>query len=267
MKIFTLLAVLTVTVALNAQDAIDFDNVGQDYEWVVFDQDDLENSFQVVDNTDFMGINTTTKVGQHISEAGKVPWSGVKTGSMGPITFSEENSCVSVMVSKSSQVNFGLKFEDGDIGAVEIKKMVSVTDQWELLLFDFSALDGGTFNTMVIFPDFTEENPRSEGHTTYFDEITFNNASVCAEPSTSVKMDDKASLKVYPNPASGYITVEANDIQSLEIINVVGKQVKVVDNINNDRASLSVSELTGGVYFAVVKSTNGKKSMMKFTKE
>ncbi|MDA3892775.1 MAG: T9SS type A sorting domain-containing protein [Salinivirgaceae bacterium] len=266
MRIFTLLAVLLLSVALYAQENIDFDNNGQDFEWVVFDQDDLENSFQIVDNTDFLGINTTVKVGKHISEAGKVPWSGIKTSSMGAITLTDENSCISVLVRKAEQIEFGLKLEDGDKAGTEIKKMISATNEWEMLFFDFKAVTGGIYNTLVIFPDFAAENPRAEGHTTYFDEITFNNTSVC-NSGTSIEVSNKTRLLVYPNPAADILFVQGDNMQSIDIVNVMGQQIKSLANINNDQVNIPVNDLSKGIYFVVAHLNKGEKSIMKFTKK
>lgn len=57
------------------------------------------------------------------------------------------------------------------------------------------------------------------------------------------------SLKVYPNPASSVITIEAEGIQIINIYNALGQLVKSVSTNGVSEVHLDVSEWASGVYF------------------
>lgn len=77
---------------------------------------------------------------------------------------------------------------------------------------------------------------------------------------------DKAFV-VYPNPANGQFNVmftnEKNENLSLEIMNISGQTVKVINlgNANDINTNINVTDLVSGVYF--VKTTLGDKSVVK----
>jgi hypothetical protein len=198
--------ILMVTANLFAQTTLDFDTYGQDLTWVVFDQTD-PNSLTFVKNPDLTGINNSDTCAQYITEAGVVPWSGAKTSDF-DITVSNAMECIQVMVYKDALTNFGVKLEEGTMAACEVKVMPTLTDQWELLTFDFSSVKGGVYQTLVFFPDFPDDNPRVTGHTVLFDNVTFIDSATCHASAPSVVIVKPGSeLRVSPNPATDFLNV------------------------------------------------------------
>lgn len=71
-----------------------------------------------------------------------------------------------------------------------------------------------------------------------------------------VVTDREVSLKVYPNPATDVVTVNAGeDITSLAIYSLTGAQMGVDTEVNGGEAVMNVSALQNGAYIINV---NGK---------
>lgn len=60
-----------------------------------------------------------------------------------------------------------------------------------------------------------------------------------------------STIKIYPNPASNKITIDANDVVDVKLFDVVGKQIS-----SAKQNQIDVSNLTEGVYFMQVKTTS-----------
>lgn len=70
------------------------------------------------------------------------------------------------------------------------------------------------------------------------------------------RADAASAVKVYPNPATDYVTVEAGaEIETVMIYNVVGQCVKVVDGANSKKLSIDVSTLAQGHYVVAVSTS------------
>lgn len=65
------------------------------------------------------------------------------------------------------------------------------------------------------------------------------------------------SLKVYPNPAISYISIDAGTIKKIKIINVNGKVVKKKTLSESSETKIDISNLPSGVYFIEAKDVNG----------
>jgi hypothetical protein len=60
------------------------------------------------------------------------------------------------------------------------------------------------------------------------------------------------SVIIYPNPVTDFVTVESGDadhIRSIEIIDMYGRTVRTIDNINNNAVTIYSGKLLGGIYF------------------
>ena len=74
-------------------------------------------------------------------------------------------------------------------------------------------------------------------------------------------------LTVYPNPAKEAVTIKGNHIVSVQVIDNMGRVVKVVTLKDATNPVLSVSSLAAGVYHLRIQTTDGKVSGVGFVKE
>jgi subtilisin family serine protease/outer membrane lipoprotein-sorting protein len=64
-----------------------------------------------------------------------------------------------------------------------------------------------------------------------------------------------SSLRVYPNPSSGYLIIESPSlIKSLSIVNAVGKVVELLTNIEKANDMLDIRHLAEGSYYLIVET-------------
>ena len=87
------------------------------------------------------------------------------------------------------------------------------------------------------------ENPVfiEEHNTTSVNDINFNNDNI----------------KIYPNPTNGIFTIQGDNIQSIEILNIKGQVVNSSDDFkSSDEFQFNLSEQQKGIYFVKIKSDN-----------
>ena len=87
------------------------------------------------------------------------------------------------------------------------------------------------------------------------------------DPNLSVAQFDTQSLSVYPNPVKDQLTIKTDlSIESVEIFDILGKQVKSIsgDNILNN--SVDMGTLVDGVYFINI-AAEGKQQTIKVIKQ
>lgn len=66
------------------------------------------------------------------------------------------------------------------------------------------------------------------------------------------------SLAVYPNPATEFVTVNAEkEIQSINVFDMLGKSVMTVNNVMTNKAEVKVNHLNPGLYFVAVEDLSG----------
>ncbi len=74
------------------------------------------------------------------------------------------------------------------------------------------------------------------------------------------------TLKIYPVPASSFVTIEAEGMKTVNIYNAFGQLVKSVSADGISEVRLDVSEWAVGVYLVEVMDTNGMKKSNRFVK-
>lgn len=85
-------------------------------------------------------------------------------------------------------------------------------------------------------------------------------------PQTSIKEQAAlANAMVYPNPAKDIVTIKLsqNSLASIEVTDVLGKQVKMLSS-QKIASTLNVSDLTEGIYVYKVTYANGKAEAGRF---
>ena len=155
------------------QTTIDFEpeGVGTDWSWTV-DANGSNAPLEFVSNPNNNGINSSNNSAKFTASPNGEPWALAYTDAS-PITFSESNSLVRIMVLKTVVSTVAIKFEDSTNPSFfkQIEVANSETDgDWEELTFDFSTVIGNTYDRMVIIPDFLT---RSQPNVIYFDQISF----------------------------------------------------------------------------------------------
>ena len=67
-------------------------------------------------------------------------------------------------------------------------------------------------------------------------------------------------MSVYPNPTNGKITIECEEMESLEIVDVAGKLVyEIASSLppRNDVVEIDISGFSKGIYFVRVTTNDG----------
>ena len=131
----------------------------------------------VMDNPDAIGINTSAKVAQTIKPANAETWGGSFLTLGNPIDFSTNKLFKVKVWSPKAGAIVKLKVENLDNGDInyEIDATTSVSNEWEELEYDFSAIDvSNTYQKVVIFFDFG--NPGDDA-AYYFDDIKLTSGS------------------------------------------------------------------------------------------
>jgi hypothetical protein len=79
---------------------------------------------------------------------------------------------------------------------------------------------------------------------------------------TAVESVTQESLKVYPNPADEYLTVEG-EMTSVEVYNTIG-QCLFNKTVNGNSTRINLSEFSNGIYLLRV-NNNGEVTTRKFS--
>ena len=153
-----------------------------------------------------------------------------------------------------------------ETSAIEYVPSTILTDQWVSLDIPFSSF------TAASAPPNLSRNAISQIVLTaaradasvpvkfYLDNIYLHKNTVL-----SMSSFDASKIKLFPNPASTSLTIEANDsIESITIYNVLGQEVVSKNPLSNS-TTIDVSNLVNGIYF-VNSTIDGKSSTTKFIK-
>ena len=123
--------------------------------------------YQVTDNPDASGINTSAKTGEYVKGT-EGNWAGIETSLAAPLDFSVNNLIKYKVYSPvAGKALFKLESVDGSASPIEVFADVTKTNEWEELTFDFSEAASGTYDKIAMFLDFDHNN----GGTFYIDDI------------------------------------------------------------------------------------------------
>ncbi len=187
--LFTFLLALCATFAFGQTETIDFETagVGSDWAWTASDQNP---EFTIINNPHKTGINTSDKVVEFIAKTTDKNWALAHSKGIGKFTFDATNNSVKIKVYKPTISDVAIKFE-GTSSAKEIKVPNTLTNQWEELTFDFSSVNGNTYDKIVIIPDFVS-SARAQNNTLYLDDIVApNGAPTCSD---GIKNGDETAI-------------------------------------------------------------------------
>lgn len=78
---------------------------------------------------------------------------------------------------------------------------------------------------------------------------------ICVDWPIDVSTEVKNQVKIYPNPANNVVSIEADNINNVSIIDVTGRIVKAIDK-NTDKLIIDISEIPTGNYFVRIMTEN-----------
>jgi hypothetical protein len=149
---------------------LDFQSTTLAYNFVNFDG----GNATVVTNPFATGINTSTKVGKMVKSAGQV-WGGSLLALVNPINFSVNKTFKMKVYSPRVGAKVLLKVEGPNGAAFEKEVATTTANAWELLTFDYSAINTGlSYQNVVLIFDLGTMGDGSANFTFYFDDITLN---------------------------------------------------------------------------------------------
>lgn len=123
--------------------------------------------YQVVDNPNASGLNTSSKVGEYVKGM-EGNWAGIETALESALDFSSKTLIKYKVYSPvTGRALFKLESVDGTATAIEVFAEVTKINEWEELTFDFSEASSGTYDKIAMFLDFDNNN----GGTFYIDDI------------------------------------------------------------------------------------------------
>lgn len=74
------------------------------------------------------------------------------------------------------------------------------------------------------------------------------------------------AISVYPNPASDVINISGGDVKTVSFADINGRTVKSL-NVNSTQATISVSDLSTGVYMMTIETADGATTTKKLLKK
>ncbi|RLD60158.1 MAG: alpha-amylase [Bacteroidetes bacterium] len=78
---------------------------------------------------------------------------------------------------------------------------------------------------------------------------------------------NNSKLYIYPNPASNLLHLNSDkEINKIVVHNIIGTQIKEINNINSEAININVSDFKAGLYFVSVYDKSGKVKTRKFIK-
>jgi hypothetical protein len=206
--------------------------------------------FEVIDNPNPSGINTSSKVGKFVKAGDALPFAGMYSfpDLESPIDFQGVRT-IRAKVHMDHIGNFAVKLEGSATGApaIEIPIANTLVNQWEALTFDFSAApDNAEYKRLTLFFDLTIDATGSDV-TSYFDDIVVGDGNCISVATFSPA--DAVPMRVLPNPTSEWLMVENMDrVARLEVFDLYGRRVAMANTTGDSVTDLNVSLFPPGMY-------------------
>ncbi len=128
----------------------------------------------VITNPFSTGINTSTKVGRMVKNAGEV-YGGSLIALVNPINFSVKKTFKMKVYSPRVGAKVLLKVEGPNGAAFEKEVATTTANAWEELTFDYSTINTGlSYQSIVLIFDLGTMGDGSANFTFYFDDISLN---------------------------------------------------------------------------------------------
>ena len=238
----TLAACLCSMIGFSQNVPIDFETGGNgaSWTWTVF-ENATNPALQVVANPAAGGINPSSTVAEFTALQAGNPWAGCESlhgADIGTFSLDPTTSEIRIMVYKPVASDVGIKLVDaGNASLGEIKVANTLINQWEELVFDFSSMEGITYDQIVIFPDF-DLGGRTSDNVCYFDNVSFNPHTPTPMPLTPAPDPTEAANLVLSMFSDTYTDVTVDTWQTvwsdgiLSDIMISGNATKQYSNLN-----------------------------------
>lgn len=191
-----------------------FESAAANYNWFGFDGGDVT----IQNNPNAGGINNSAKVAKMVKNAGQ-PWGGSFLTLSSAINFSANKIFRMKVFSPRAGAKVLLKVENSSNPGINFEKetVVSMANNWEDLVFDFSAINtANTYDRIVLIFDLGTPGDGSSNFTFYFDDIRLTNSAPVSIPLNfeyPVNYNwfdfDGGNMTVINNPQSGGINTSA----------------------------------------------------------
>lgn len=266
-KIFTLLLISLLSTSMFGQlmRVIDFEEAFSDTAWVPFGNgaDTINPDIEIIENPLKDGINTSDSVLAFYVKEDAVRWCGAYTDYDVLTSFTAEAFTLGMMVHKEVISRVGLKVElslnEGADKSVYVEN--AVTDEWELLKFDFTEAIGYLYQRLTFFPDFPEVDRDWAENT-----VLIDNIENVTPDNTTLQKGNGATLELWPTPAEYRMAVSFPGISEIYVFDIMGKQVKHEKFSPRDSKVIETGDLRSGMYLLVAVSGN-ERIPVKFVKK
>ena len=98
---------------------------------------------------------------------------------------------------------------------------------------------------------------------------SINQSLHVVEGSSPLAQDDFSTNKIvlYPNPASEQLTISNIDLNTIKDISIVSMHGKVIKKVKLTNETISITNLSEGIYILAIETTDGKKYTERFVKK
>ncbi len=232
-------------------------------DWKFFPADD-SGEFELVDNPDPSGINTSPKVGKAVEKADSgQPWQGMYTDLPAPIHFGADKivkmkvwspQIATVTMKIEHPLTPGAPASSGDNTVPNTK-----ANEWEELSWDFSSspiTDDGEYVRVTLIFDIN--NIPATDMTYYFDDVQLTTGE-CSTVSVGHGPDAPRPLTISPNPVTDELRIDDLGLVSrLSIFNIYGQPLANVSTQAASSAYVQVTNLQPGTYILAGYSSKGE---------
>ena len=231
--------------------------------WRFFPSDN-SGVFELVDNPDPSGINTSPKVGKAIekSDSGQ-PWQGMYTDLPAPIHFGTDK-IVKMKVWSPQVATVTMKIENSTRvppapGSGDNTVPNTKANEWEELSWDFSSTpitDDGEYIRVTLIFDIN--NIPASDVTYYFDDVQLTSGE-CGTVSIGGGPPKPGDLTIAPNPVMDELRIDKlGRISRLDIFNIYGQRLSSIWTGSASSTYMDVSALHEGAYILSGYSAKGE---------
>ncbi len=131
--------------------------------------------------------------------------------------------------------------------SIDDYQMESLNDLIARLLNQYTHLENCEMETENKDPHYVDSNPKPSDTVDIIENLNKNGEEELIQNQNN---KGKIWVKAYPNPTSGWITLEyGKKVEEVYIVDITGKIVKRVGDLSHEKTKISLSGLPNGMYF------------------